>query len=85
MDPPRSSSYPRPSVEIEGVPNRRCQRFLLIRKKEPDLAAQCRNRDRDNVVNADDGIFLEPVTHPDWDFGRQAANCSRDRRDRDSA
>lgn len=77
---PRSSS-PCPSVEIEGVPNRGCQRFLLIRKKEPDLAPQCRNRDRDDVVDADGGILLEPVTHPDWNFGRQAANCSGDRCD----
>ena len=78
------SSCLRLSVEIEGVPNRRCQQFLLIGKKEPDLAAQCRNWDRDNVVDADDGILLEPVTHTDWNFGRQAANCSGDRRDGDS-
>lgn len=35
----------------------------LDRKKEPDLAAQCRNRDRHNVVNADDSVILEPVTY----------------------
>lgn len=67
------------SVEIERVLDRRCQRFLLIRKKEPDLTPQCRNRDRDNVVDADDGISLEPVTHTHWNFGRQAARCSGDR------
>lgn len=50
----------------------RCQQFLLIRKNEPDLPALCRNRDRDNVVDADDGILLEPVTHTYWNFGRQA-------------
>ena len=67
------------SVEIERVLDRCCQRFLLIRKKEPNLTAQSRNRDRDNVVDADDGISLEPVTHTYWNFGRQAANCSGDR------
>lgn len=71
------------SVEIEGMLNRRCQEFLLIGKKEPDLAPQRRNRDRDNVVDADDGILLEPVAHPDWNFGRQAANCSGNRCDGD--
>lgn len=72
------------SVEIEGEPNRRCQQFLLIGKKEPDLAPQCRNRDRDDVVHADNGIFLEPVAHTYWNFGRQAANCSGNRCDSDS-
>lgn len=61
---------PRFSVEIERLPDRRCQQFLLIGKEEPDLTAQCRNRDCDNVVDADDGIFLEPVTHTYWNFGR---------------
>lgn len=70
---------PLPLVEIERVLDRRCQQFLLIRKKEPDLPAQCRNRDRDNVVDADDGILFEPVTDAYWNFGRQAANCSGDR------
>lgn len=51
--------------------DRRCQRFLLIRKKEPYLMPQCRNRDRGNVVDADDGVFIEPVTHTYWNFGRQ--------------
>lgn len=32
---------------------------------------QCRNRDRGNVVDADDGVFIEPVTHTYWNFGRQ--------------
>ncbi len=73
------SSCPCLLVEIERVLDRRCQQFLLIRKKEPYLTPQCRNRDRDNVVDVDDGILLEPVTHTYWNFGRQAANCSGDR------
>lgn len=72
------------SVEIECVPNRRCQQILLIRKKESDLAPQCRNRDRDDVIDADDGIFLEPVTHTYGNFGRETANCLGDRRNGDS-
>lgn len=68
------------SVEIERVLDRRCQEFLLLRKKEPYLTPQCCNRDRDNVVDADNGIFLEPVSHTYWYLTRQAANCSGDRR-----
>ncbi len=73
------------SVEVERVPNRRCQHFLLIGEEEPDLAPpQCRNRDCDDVVDADDGIFLESVTYTYGNFSRQAANCSGYRRDGDS-
>jgi hypothetical protein len=72
------------SFEIEGVMNRRCQQFLLIWKKEPDLAPQCRNRDCHNVVDADDAILIKPVARADRNFGRQAANCSGDRCDGDS-
>jgi hypothetical protein len=62
-DPPHGSCPCLP-VEIERVLDRRCQQFLLIRKKEPHLTSQCRNRDSDNVVNADGGIFFEPLRTP---------------------
>lgn len=64
--------------------DRRCQQFLLIGKEETYLASKCGNRDRDNVVDADDALFFEPVTHTHWNFARQAANCSGDRCDGDS-
>ena len=72
------------SVEVERVPNRRCQQFLLIRKEEPDLAPQCRYGDCDNVVDADDGVSLESVTYTYGNLSRQTPNCSGDWRDRDS-
>lgn len=56
----------------------------MIKKEESDLVAKCRNRDSDDVVNADDGILLESVAHTYGNFGRQTADSPGDRRDGDS-
>ena len=64
--------------------NRRCQRFFLIRQKEPDLAPQCGDRDRRDVVDADDAVLFESVAHADRNFGRQAPDGSCDRCDGNS-
>lgn len=59
--------------------NRPRQQFLLIGKEEPDLASQCRNRDRDNVVDFDDLLCGQPADSGDG-VANQWSGCVTARR-----